>query len=172
MEKLHRVLPPPTQPNAIGLDRDEVARRLRTPLPDDYFEFANRYGDGAIDAFLMVLLPSSTNTNVDLPTQCERLRSVLETVRSQTPDSPYVGYPAPGGLVPWGKTENGDVCFWKTGDPDPNRWPVVLCDGRMWDWEQYPGTMTQFLGDLLSRDFRSKIFPEDFPSPSPMFEVQ
>lgn len=138
-------------------------------MPDDYFEFIRRYGDGTIDSLMGVLLPSAENKNVDLLSQCERLAGALRTVREQTPDVRYVGFPAPGGLVPWGTTDNGDVLFWKTGDLDPNRWPVVLCDGRMWDWEEYPGSMTEVLADVLSRKIQSKIFPDDFPSSTPTF---
>jgi hypothetical protein len=169
IEALSRILAPPEAPPSDLFDVDDASRRLGSQLPDDYLEFVRRYGDGTIDSFLIVLPPTSQNKNVDLVSQCERVANVLETVRKQSPAVRYAGYPSPGGLIPWGKTENGDLCFWKTGDPDPNRWTVVVSDGRMWDWEEYPGSMTAFLADVLGGKFHTRIFPDDFPSDTPTF---
>jgi hypothetical protein len=74
-------------------------------------------------------------------------------------------------LVPWAVTDNGDVCFWD-GDParDPNRWTVVVNEGRGPQWERYAGDASSFLADVLARRHTVEVFPPDFPSPRPTFE--
>ena len=168
-EHIVRVLAPPAAPKRNLFEREEVSKRLLTPLPEDYFLFVERYCEGTINEFIRILLPASENQYFDLGAQCRELGSVLSEVRAQNPEVPYVGYPAPGGLIPWARSQNGDVFFWKSGDPDPKRWPVVLCDGGMWDWETHPGPMTACLTDLLKGKVGRTILPGDFPPPRPIF---
>jgi hypothetical protein len=148
-----------------------VRQALGVELPADYQWFVERYGAGKIDHFLMVLTPGHSNQYVDLLQQSRRQGEAITEIREQWPEyrPPFPAFPAPGGLIAWGISDNGDVCFWRTGDPDPDRWPVVVCDGRMWDWESYDQTMTGFLCQVLEAKVRPSVFPSDFPSPSPSF---
>ncbi|MEW1908407.1 hypothetical protein AB0442_08100 [Kitasatospora sp. NPDC085895] len=35
-------------------------------------------------------------------------------------------FPEAGGLIVWGTNTNGDLCFWETAAPDPEKWTVVV----------------------------------------------
>src|SRR5262249_44977111 len=103
-----------------------------------------------------------------LTVQLDALRKLRQTTE---PDMPYPIFPEPGGVIPWGVTDNGDVCYWKTGLADPNTWTVVVNESRGPDWEHFKGTMTEFLSAVVSRIHVCSIFPDDFPSGTPEFQA-
>lgn len=82
---------------------------------------------------------------------------------------PHPLHPEPGGLVPWGITANGDVCWWIRADRDPARWTVAVSESRGPDWSRFPGTMCAFLAAVIAGVWRCPIFPEDVPSRAPAF---
>ena len=148
---------------------------MGTPLPDDYKEFIGRYGTGKIDDFLWVLSPATANPSLNLVVRGEEIRRAFREYRMAIAavgkEPPFDVFPEPGGLLPWGCTENGDVCYWRTGHMDPNEWHVVLNDGRGSMWEKFAGTMTQFLAATLSRRHVSGIITDkEFPSSRPSFQ--
>ncbi len=163
-------MPPPRVP-AFGdrFDPRATAETLGVELPSDYLAFVNPYGAGNVDDFLLVLMPGSENRYVDLCRQAAAQGAVLKQLVAQDLPRTCLPFPSPGGLLPWAITDNGDVCFWRTGDPDPDRWSVVVCDGKMLEWEAFDGGMAQFLHAVLSRQYRCPIFPDDFPSDAPAF---
>jgi hypothetical protein len=172
---LKGILKPPLQPQEHIVDWDMVQGALQTPLPVDYKDFIERYGTGRIDGFLWVLSPVADNPNINL---LKHGRVILRTLRdhrtavaSSKRPVPFAAFPEPGGLLPWGYTDNGDACYWKTGDADPNLWRVVVNDGRGSMWEQFEGSMTTFLGALLSRRHESQILTDEgFPSHAVRFD--
>lgn len=73
---------------------------------------------------------------------------------------PFPLWPEPGGLLPWGSTDNNDHVFWLTiGEPD--RWPVVATN---WDeWWVCSGGMQSFLVNVLNGGAPCPVFTEEFP---------
>lgn len=144
----------------------EVEAQLRTSLPEDYKQFLEEYGTGSIGNFLWVLSPATTNKSLNLMAQCTaRLDAMRESRRGSGSRQPYGIFPEPGGVIPWGFTDNGDVCFWRTGAPNPNAWPTVICEGRGAMWERFDGSMAEFMAAVLVHTYySSEIFPDDLPS--------
>ena len=58
-------------------------------------------------------------------------------------DPAYRIHPDAGGLLAWGENETGDIFFWLTHDPDPNRWPVVM-------WARGPVCTHLFEGAMVA----------------------
>lgn len=148
----------------VYIDWASDEARLNTALPDDYKAFVASY-EPNVDDFLWILHPS-TNKNLDLVTQAEEQVAAQRTMRGTQPrEVPYPLYPEPGGLLPWGVTDNGDVCFWITNG-DPSRWVVAINESRGPEWYEFPASMTEFVFALLAQEVRVPFFPDDFPSVS------
>jgi len=142
----------------------ESAVEIIGRLPTDYLRFVQSYGPGVIDDFLYVFIPQAANDNLRLESQYERQTSALRSLREHGVHIPFAIHPEPGGILPWGVTDNGDVCFWKTQGEDPDRWEVAVADGRMSYWFEYPGTMSELLLGVLTRVVYCDIFPDDWPA--------
>ena len=74
---------------------------------------------------------------------------------------PYPLSPEPGGLYPWGSTDNGDWLYWLTNG-EPDSWRVIGFSNS--GWAEFSGTMTEFLVAVLSRQIQFDLFPDEFPS--------
>jgi hypothetical protein len=170
IEALKKVLPPPAKPVDTGgptPDWAAVEAKIKTPLPADYKAFVTTYGSGTIDEYFSVFTPFA-KTKRDLPTQIERQLGAMRQVRDAGEKMKYPLFPEPGGLLPWGLTDNGDVFYWlTTGAPDS--WTVVTNVGRGPDYEEFKMSMTDFLAGILSRKAKSEAFPEDFQPGAPFF---
>ena len=170
LDELMRVCVPPTSPTGSNTAWPQIEAALRAPLPSDYKEYIARYGRGSIDEFLWVLSPSDDNENLSMVVQSEVRREAQREFRSAAGQQlPFAIYPEPGGLLPWGFTDNGDVCYWRTGNVDPDRWPVVIVDSRSARWEEFAGSMTGFIVAVLTGRHVSRVFPDDIPSSKPEF---
>lgn len=65
---------------------------------------------------------------------------------------PYPIFPEPGGILPWGESNEGQLYFWLIGAEDPDSWPVVWTDHYDEEWQRFPGTMWEFLLDVAARE--------------------
>jgi|GEM_PF-2497420 len=65
---------------------------------------------------------------------------------------PYPIFPEAGGVLPWGRGNEGELYFWLTDGQDPDSWPVVWTDRDKLDWQTYHGTMCEFLIGLLATE--------------------
>ena len=171
---LAKILPPPLEPQETGTADlwPQVETELQLPMPPDYRDFVGRYGTGCIDDFLWVDTPFTRLRGLQLrlrsASQLEAFRVLKETA---SPDMvPYPVFPERGGVFPWGGTDNGDVLCWLTTGP-PSDWTVAINESRGPMWEEYDCSMVEFLVKLLSREIRSDLLPEGFPSASPQFRV-
>ena len=166
---LSGILTAPSNPAELPVSSDWTAIENQIgKLPTDYKHFLERFGSGTIDNFLWILNPFSRNKYGNLLTVMEPVLSALKELRDSGEDSPYPLHPESGGLLPFGKTDNGDALFWQTvGEPD--RWPIVVNAARDPTYEKFESDMTDFLAGILSRHVRCSIFPDDFPSQRPVF---
>jgi hypothetical protein len=170
MHDLEAVLRPPRRPSRIVPDWATVEADIGTRLPSDYKWFIDTYGVGRVDDFLSVFYPASNNTYIRLKDQIARQLGAYRTLRETWPkDIPYPLFPELSGILPWGITDNGNVCVWRTVSANPDEWPVAVNESRGPKWDTFAGSMTAFLADVLSRRYECSVFPDDFPSTSPKF---
>jgi hypothetical protein len=171
LSEIALLMPPPTGHEPEYFDWSQIEEDLGIHLPSDYKWFLERYGMGEIDDFLLLFHPTTTNRHINLKNQIAETLWALRVVRDDGDQVPYTIFPEPGGVVPWARTDNGDVCYWLTHEPDPDSWIVVVNESRGPEWEAYGGSATEFLAEVLSGRRQFSIFPENFPSPRPTFTV-
>jgi len=124
LERLRELLPPPAEPVEPGRPDSwpAVEATLGTRLPRDFKAFAERYGSGKVDDFLYLFNPFAAGQDGNLPL-----------------------FPEHGGVLPLGRTDNGDELYWVT-DGDPDDWPVALLASRAALQELHRLPVTGFLG--------------------------
>jgi hypothetical protein len=158
IENLIKAVPPPLTPiEAFKGPWDEVEAELGTALPPDYKDFVRLYGSGYFMQFLGVAVPRSRNPNTRLESH---VPGVSESFRGfiTFEDVSYAVWPTPGGLVPFGTTDNGDDLFWLSNGA-PSEWRVVVFGRGLLRFEAFDCDLTDFLAGLAT----GAILPEDFP---------
>lgn len=156
---LRRALPPPIAPTeTTGTENwSSVEASLGTRVPEDYKGFIDVYGTGVIGDFLWVFNPFSRRKYVNLHTQVRAQLDAIEDLDGK----PYPLYPKPGGLLPWGLTDNGNALYWLTAG-DPVAWQVVINESRGPEFERHNVSLTGFLTGVITGAIVSKLFPGDF----------
>lgn len=150
----------------------QVEGELNLRLPNDYKGLVADYGAGYFDDFLLILQPYEANSNIDLLTQRSARLNALRSLGEQGESVPFNVEPRKEQLLPWGATDNGDVCYWVTQpDKDPEEWTIAVNEARGPQWEQFNGSVTEFLAAVFSRMLKVSIFPSGFPSEEPLFEA-
>ena len=143
-------LAPPHAPVDAPSDRQlsQAADQLGIRLPNDYCQFAKRYGVGSIGAELVVFIPYARNRHRDLLRQVPRILSGLSALKAGDPDDVRVPlHHEPGGFLPWGVTNNGDYFGWLTEGPQ-GRWKTCAI-WRHSDIETWDMGFRPFIENLL-----------------------
>jgi HEAT repeat protein len=175
-EALVRLMPPPNEPRDPG-DADrwpQIELRLGRRLPSDYKAFVATYGSGRIGEFLNVANPFSDNPHMrDLPDEMLKAYREIRTFEH----IPFPIHPEPGGLIPWGDTDNGDVLFWVADPPDdPDRWSIAVGEVRGPGWFRHPGPFVRFLRDWMTGaaviPFMGDLTSATFEPATPWAEVE
>ncbi len=165
LERLRALAPPPDKPLDAGDPErwPEIEAQLATALPEDYKAFTNLYGSGKFDDFLYLFNPfAAPDSGGNLITAQDEVLAAYTETRSKFPDKlPLPPFPEPGGLLPFGRTDNGNDLYWVT-EGDPAGWEVALFDGRGTRYELYPPTVTGFLVGLLSGTLQTTLLPDGF----------
>lgn len=139
-------------------------------LPADFSAFVDAFGGGEVCGRLSVNTPwplddppvpaSAVGAMLD---DAAETSALLRDIRADYPDQfPHPFFPEPGGLLAWGSGIGGEQCFWLTGSPDPDAWPVV-----MWDkahWRGYDPGMLRVL--LLTVTGADAFLREQFHDPA------
>lgn len=163
------VLLPPQNPAELPTTEDwNATERQICRLPEDYKDFVGRFGTGNVSGFIWILNPVSQHRYLNLHAEIEPILGALRELRESGEACPYPLYPEPGGLLPFGKSDNGDALYWLTIG-EPKRWPIVVNAARDEMYEKFECDMTDFLAGILTRRIRCSIFPDEFPSSSPAF---
>lgn len=120
------------------VDWAAAEKALGTRLPSDYKEIVDLLGNGGLDR------------DVDLLTPGIRGMDLVDWARRSKPGDyhPYPTFPAPGGLLRWGTSEQELDFVWRTGAGDPDDWPVMV--GEFGDWEEYEYGVGEFLAGSLT----------------------
>lgn len=108
IEALIKMVTPPAEPfEAFRGPWEPIEAELGTALPQDYKDFVGLYGAGYFMEFLGIAVPRSRNRNVRL----EVLVGAICDTFVEREELPYPFWPDPGGLVPFGGTDEGDFLF-------------------------------------------------------------
>ena len=165
--RLALTLPIPCKPlesRGAG-DWQAIENKLSLRLPGDYKWFIDNYGTGCVGLFLWIFNPFSENEDLNLAAQVESICQMYRENRQETDeeeDCPHPIYPEPGGVVPFGITDNGDVLFWLAEGEDPRGWPVVVNASRSSSYELHAKSMAAFIVGLVSGETTSTIIESDF----------
>ena len=161
---------PPGPPTA-AIDWLDVEHRLGHRLPSDYRQIVEVYGPGAFDGFIWVLQPSAPHPHLDLVVLRRRQLAALRELQAEGEHVPYELEIGGGELTPWAITDNGDVCFWvRSSADDPDHWEVAVNEARGPGWAMYRVSASTFLVGVVSGALAVDLFPDDFPTASPVFE--
>lgn len=171
-DALLALLPPPAAPVRAVPDGGwpEVERRLGAALPGDYKWFVELYGCGRIDDFLVVYCPLAPTRFLDLVHHALDDPEGWAVLGREHPRAfPDARFPARGGLLPFGRSDNGDLFYWKTAGP-ADAWTTTVIDARYPDGRyDHPGGMADLLAGLLGRTASADIVSDEFPSAAPRF---
>jgi hypothetical protein len=163
LERLRKLLPPPAEPVEVGRPdgwaKVEVA--LGTGLPDDFKAFTELYGSGKVDDFLYLFNPFAEGEDGNLLFEKDRVLAAYAETRAKFPKRlPLPPFPEPGGVLPLGRTDNGDELYWVT-EGAPDGWPVALLESRAARQEVHPVPVTGLLAELAAGQLQTEVLPAE-----------
>jgi hypothetical protein len=163
LERLRSLLPPPANPVEPGRPDGwaPVEAALGTGLPPDFKAFTEQYGSGKVDDFLYLFNPFARGQDGNLLFEKDRVLAAYTETRAKFPERlPLPPFPEPGGVLPLGRTDNGDELYWVTRGT-PADWPVALLESRAARQEVHPLTVTGLLAALAAGELRTDVLPDD-----------
>jgi hypothetical protein len=166
IDTLVKVIPPPLEPAGAFLGPWEpVEAELGTPLPPDYKDLVRVYGSGYYMEFFGISVPRCPNLYIRLET------SVPATCATffDRDELPYPLWPDPRGLVPFGRTDNGDFLFWLPRGT-PQEWGVIVWDRGLCNFEAFDCDLTSFIAGLATGEIIPEAFPEDLATSDCLFK--
>ncbi|MDB6120375.1 MAG: hypothetical protein JWO08_4156 [Verrucomicrobiaceae bacterium] len=165
LAELKVLAPPPPEPRYGSGDWAAVASRLGAELPSDYVELVKDYGVGQFDKFIVLLSPFCPGEFHNLLVALSDLHDATQyTIADGTPGFPYTPFQDKRGLLPFAWTANDDWMFWQSESDDPESWTTRIFSNRSGTYEDFPMGATALLCKLFSREVKTTMFPDDFPS--------
>lgn len=159
--------PPAATPPAA--DWADVERRLGHPLPADYKELADTYGNGQFDEHIRLWGPEDTPAGRGLISMNEGYFDDLEDVWEMEGEAPEEIEDG-ATLVVWARTKDADTLNWVVRPGvAPDAWPVMVLGADATVWENYDRNATRFLADLLSGEIDSGILSSELTPPDHTF---
>lgn len=130
------------------------------PLPSDYLDLCEAYGNGYFDApghlMLFFLNPMSPEYEGEFAQACADLRFILR-IGSNEADVPYGVYPGNPGWLPWGHDIDGNLLCWIT-EGKPDEWPTVLLSADHRSFQQVNLPVTTFLARVFTRQITTILW--------------
>ncbi|NGN68269.1 SMI1/KNR4 family protein [Streptomyces sp. A7024] len=139
---------------------------LGTALPDDFKLLAERFPSFVLGDFLLVAFPRPGKELYRLRGIREDLEGVLQTYWEEEMSCGLRPHPAPGGLLPWAESNEGDMFLWTTTGPTPQQWRVTVAS-RNGGWWHYDGSAVQFLTDYCTGTLKLWALPPLNPQATP-----
>jgi hypothetical protein len=167
LRSLERVAPallPHRSATVLPIDWEFLQTALGVRLPTDFREFADHYPAVAIDDYLAIGVPEPGKENQYV----SGLHNINDVIEGLIEDYPL--HPAEDGLIPWGSSNQGDLFFWHTNDPDPDRWPAVVYSSNGDVWE-HDGGMLSLLVGLIDGSIEHWGLAPDAPGPNPSIKL-
>ncbi len=162
IESLLELIPPTNAVDARSSDEWAGVIAATGPLPPDYTAFIDRYGFVRLDDFLMIYSPFAPPGPGNLIDQMAIDLDAYRTLRLGHEDEmPLPPLPEPGGLLPLGRSDNGDVLFWLTGGDDP--WPIIVIGEGDRRHTRLDLTLVELLRRLVTSEVVLDVFPSSFP---------
>ncbi len=149
--ELERVLPGLAAhrlPTPAGVDWPRLESVVGTALPADYKLLCELYPIFELSDFMCVGGPAP-GAEVSWAEDTEDLDVLAEWCEDADLAVPMRPYPAPGGLLAWSSSNQGDFFLWTTSPAGPQEWTVTVVS-RNGAWWHYTGGAVQFLADLVS----------------------
>ncbi|TGB02603.1 SMI1/KNR4 family protein [Streptomyces palmae] len=137
------------RPAPASVDWRLLEDGLGTPLPADYRRLAEWYPTFALGDFLLVGLPEPGEEGGLLRGVREDLEGVIQEWWEADMSIGLRPHPAPGGLLPWAESNEGDKLLWRTTGDDPQHWTVTVAS-RNGGWWYYEGGAVQFLAEYCA----------------------
>jgi hypothetical protein len=162
MDRFKSQFPPPQRAVELGIEDvwPVVQRRIGSVLPRDYKDFINTYGTVLLYDFLKPYNPFSKKEYSNLLWQMGAVLSAYRELKAQR-GCPYALWFEADGLLPWADTCNGDTLFWLTkGHPD--QWTIVLNKSRDPEFEEFDGSMVEFVDAFMNRTLDERFEMTDF----------
>ncbi|WP_189132511.1 SMI1/KNR4 family protein [Wenjunlia tyrosinilytica] len=147
--KVLRLVAPPERREWAAVDWAAVERQVGLRLPADYKELVGVYGAGCFGEYLHLYQPCAAWRELDLVHQVEQGLSSLRFLRDAGALVPY-RVEDPADLVPFGRAENGDECYWRRTGVEPDEWTVVVGDARGDRWTEFDGGLAEFVLGVLA----------------------
>jgi hypothetical protein len=173
LERLRELAPPPAEPVEPGRPEGwpKVEADLGAALPADYKAFTELYGSGKFDDFLWLFNPFTPGEDGNLLHEKEAVLAAYAETRKRHPERlPLPPFPEPGGVLPLGRSDNGDELYWLT-EGEPDAWTVVLLETRATSQEHHRVPVTGFLAELAGGTLATKVFPPEIVErPEHVFE--
>ncbi|MEU1940822.1 SMI1/KNR4 family protein [Streptomyces coeruleorubidus] len=135
------------RPTSAVIDWAGYEESLGAGLPSDYKYLSEWYPTFAVGDFLLVRLPEPGDEDRSL----QATRDTLEVLADAWLESGLglLAHPAPGGLLPWGESCDGDKFMWTTTGRSPQDWSVTVAS-RGGAWWHYGGGAVQFLAEYCN----------------------
>jgi hypothetical protein len=177
LQKLIDIQPPPRRPVGVAgwEEWPGVEANLGFKLPIDYKEYIMLYGAGRWADFFGIQSPFYRWPHPQAVGYYEWISTRLDGldemhVKFPEFSPPFYSYPAPGGLIPIGYTDNGGTICWQAVASSDSWGVVCFADKFSLGYDKFETTLTGFLVGLLERTLSPKTFPPDFfPIPKPSF---
>ncbi|MGW8355470.1 SMI1/KNR4 family protein [Streptomyces wedmorensis] len=135
------------RPVRAVIDWDGFEQGLGTGLPSDFKHLAEWYPVFDIGGFLVIRLPEPGEEGRTLKATRDCLAVLADAWLE--PGLGLLAHPAPGGLLPWGESCDGDQFMWSATGLTPQDW-VVTVASRGGAWWHYGGGVVQFLADYCT----------------------
>jgi len=166
VETLIKAIPPPAAPFEAYIGPwQPFEAALGTLLPQDYKDLVRLYGSGRLMGFFGICVPVSRSPNLRLLSSFQAVTNMFRLMDELT----YPLWPAAGGLLPFGSSDNGDEFFWLS-EGAPADWRVVIWDRGMDVFETLDCDLTDFIAGVATGENIPRAFPEDMLPCDCLFE--
>lgn len=168
VDRLASITPPPAVPAdpPTPADWHRAEQTVGVAFPDDLKQLLSLYGTGEFDRFMIILNPAARQARFNLreySSEAEELLFLYQRRSQNLVKSSQVRR-----LIPIAYTINGDELFYTMNANGLAH--LVIAESRGGDFEEFDGTLSDFLADFLSTKVKSRLFPPSVPSQNPSFK--